>query len=243
MGSDSQPFPHIKRSGVVEDIIESVKQALIDGSLRPGQRLPSEAEMVQQLGVGRGTVREAMKMLSALGVVEIRQGDGTYVAEKPTSAMLRPLVFAILLETGTTRELFELRSLVQIGYCQLAAQNATDADLTHIEEAMKAWASHARTPNPDIETLVRLDLGVHFAILDATHNPLVVRIGRAVEEIFFASIHDILAKKRVLDGGIKGHQRVLEALHSRDQEAVRQAVVYSLTYWGEELQKKPNIHP
>lgn len=238
MSQINQPFNIIKKTDVVGDIIESVKQALLGGDLSPGERLPSEADLVEQLGVGRGAVREAMKMLSGLGVIDIRRGDGTYIVDKPSSELLNPLVFAILLEQGTNRELFELRTLIEVGYCQLAAQNATEEDLSQIQKAAQTWERYALSADPDTDQITLFDLDFHFTILDASHNPLVIRIGRTVEELFLNSIRNILSKKEVLEWGVKGHQRIVEALQSRDLEAVRQAVVFSLEYWGGELDKK-----
>lgn len=231
MTPNSQPFQSMKRTGIVEDIIENIKQALIAGDLKPGQRLPSEAELVEQLEVGRGTVREAMKMLSAMGVIDIRQGDGTYIVEKPSTKLLNPLVFAILLEQGTNKELFELRPLIEIGYCLLAGENATEDDLVQIEEAAEAWESYVLSPESEIDRLIQLDLNLHYALLEATHNSLVITIGRTVEELFLNSIRKLLSDREVLEWGIEGHRRIIEALHSRDPEAIRQAVIFSLEYW------------
>ena len=102
MEAKTTPFQTLTRPKAVEDIVETFKQAIIHGDLQPGQRLPSEAELSQQLGVGRGTVREAMKMLEALGVVNIKRGDGTYITDKPSPTLLSPLMFAIMLEPRTS---------------------------------------------------------------------------------------------------------------------------------------------
>lgn len=228
-------FQTIKRPSVVEEIIESFKQALIHGELRPGQRLPSEAELAQQLGVGRTALREAMKMLEALGVVNIQQGDGTHIVDEPSPSLLNPLVFAIMLEAGMGAELLELRSLVQVGYCQLAAQKATPEDLERVAEAAQAWESYARRTDRDVDRLTELDLDFHYAILYATHSPLVIKIGRTVEELFFASIRSTVSKIEGLEWGIEGHRHILQAIRDGDPEAVRQAVVASLDYWGKEV--------
>jgi GntR family transcriptional repressor for pyruvate dehydrogenase complex len=235
MNSKNQFFPRIKRAGVAEEIIAMIKQAMMRDELGPGDRLPTETELAEQLGIGRNAVREAMKMLSALGVIDIRRGDGTYIAEEPSSRVLHPLVFAMLMKTKTTKELVELRTMTEIGYCQLAAENATDNDISLIEKAKKAWEMYAQGPQPDIEQLAQLDLDFHYAILGATHNSLVFTMGQLVEELYFSSIRDALSKKSVLEWGFKGHQRILDAIQTRDPETVRQAVLYSLTYWGSEL--------
>jgi GntR family transcriptional repressor for pyruvate dehydrogenase complex len=217
---------------VVEDVVENFKQALIRRELRAGQRLPSEAELAQQFEVGRGTIREAMKMLQALGVVHIQQGDGTYLVDKPSPALLSPLVFAIMLEASMGKELFELRSLIQMGYCQLAAQNATPEDLSNIEKAAEACESYARQAERDFDRLTRLDLDFHFSILDATHNLLVIRIGHTVEELFFASIRTALSAED-LEFFIAKHRSVLRAIRDGDPGAIHQAVVGSLAHWAQ----------
>jgi GntR family transcriptional regulator, transcriptional repressor for pyruvate dehydrogenase complex len=229
----------IRRPSVVEDIIEKFKQDLIHGELHPGQRLPSEGELAQQFGVGRGAIRESMKMLAAMGVVDIQRGDGTYVVDKTSPTLLSPLVFAILLESGMSTELLELRSLIQAGYCQLASHKATDRDYWHIEQAMQAWETYARLPDRDVDQLTRLDLDFHYAILEATHNPLVIKIGRTVEEIFFASIRTTLSKMGALEWGIEGHRQILDALKTKDDAKIHCVVLSSLGFWGKEVETQP----
>lgn len=233
-------FQSIKRSNVVEDIIETFKQAMIQGNLRPGDRLPSEAELVEQFGVGRGTLREAMKKLEALGVVNIQQGDGTYIVDRPSSALLRPLEFAIMLEARMGMDLYELRSLIEVGYCQLAAMKATDEDWERIEEAQEAYEAYARSVGRDVDTHTQLDLDFHFAVIDATHSPLVIRVSQTVEKIFFTSIRSTLTKTAGWEYGIESHQRIVEAMRSGNAEDIRRTVVESLSYWAKELKDIPD---
>ena len=236
METEVTAFQAIGRPSIVEDIIESFKQALIRGDLHPGQRLPSEAELAQQFGVGRGAVREAMKMLGALGVVTTQQGDGTYIADKPSPSQLNPLVFAVLFETGPLTHLVELRTLIQVGYSQLAAQKATDEDWKRIEEAQKAYEAYATQSERDVERHTELDLAFHYAVLEATHNLLVIKIGRTVEELFYASIRGTLTRAEGWGTGIEGHRRKIQAMRSGDPESIRRVVTESLAYWAKEVQ-------
>lgn len=229
-------FQTIRQPSVVELIIENVKQALIRGELHAGDRLPSENELAQQMGVGRSAVREAMKVLSALGVVDIRQGDGTYIVDKPSSALLSPLVFSIILERGLDVELFELRNLIQVGYTELAAQKATEDDLARIEAAAEVLEKYTSMPNLDKDYATQLDLAFHYAILDATHNPLVIRIGRTVEELFFSTIRSALIGN--IDWALKSHRRIFEAVRQRNVSAIREAIEFSLLRWRAELNKR-----
>ena len=239
MNVKKSPFRTLTRPKAVEDIVETFKQAIIRGELQPGQRLPSEAELSQQLGVGRGTVREAMKMLEALGVVNIQRGDGTYLVDEPSPTLLSPLVFAIMLEARTGIELLELRSLIQTGYCQLAAQKATREDWERIEQAEKAFEAYARSAQRDVDRLAQLDLDFHYALLEATHNPLVIRIGHTVEELFFASIGTTLSKMENMEQGIRGHRQIIKAVRTNDPKLIYQVVIDSLVHWGKEVISQP----
>ena len=232
---DSFEFRSIHQPSVVEQIIESVKQAIMRGELRRGQRLPSELELSQQLGVGRSAVREAMKILEAMGVVVIQQGSGTFIADKPSSKLLNPLMFAIMLEAGMALEFYELRYTTQVGYCELAAEKATDEDWERIEAARKYLEGYVKRPEIDPQTLCDLDLAFHAAILEATHNPLIMKIGLTVEELFFNSIYTSMSGSGNI---VKHHQILVEALRDGSPATIRAAVATSLDYWRVEVEKQ-----
>jgi GntR family transcriptional repressor for pyruvate dehydrogenase complex len=231
-------FQSIQQRSVVDTIIDTFRQALVNGELKPGQKLPSEAELVQQFGVGRSAIREAMKVLQALGVVKIQQGNGTYIVDKPSPMMLSPLVFAVMLESGMSNELVELRRLMEIGYCELAAQNATADDWDRIETTAQAHADYAGQPDPDVERLAWLDLEFHRSILDASHNALVIRLAHAIEELFFASMRNAyIAVADNLEKSVQWHRGIIRAIRAHDSAEIRQAVEDSLTYWREDVKK------
>ncbi len=112
---------------LVQRIMAAVRDGLVKGDLVPGDRLPSETELIKQFGVGRTSVREAMRGLVALGVIEIRRGDGTFVANGDSLQMLNPVEFSLLLE-GQSKELLEFRRIIDLGCCSLVIQKATEAD-------------------------------------------------------------------------------------------------------------------
>ena len=212
------PFQPIHQPSVVEKIIETFKTLLIQGELKPGQRLPAEQELARQLGVGRSAIREAMKVLQALGVITIRQGDGTYIVETISSAML------------------ELRRLLEIGYCELAAQNASADDWREIEQAALSLERYIEAGGNEADDLVRLDLNFPFTVLEATHNPLVILRRRTVEELFFASIRKTYAARpNNRQWAIESHREIMHAMRSEESHAIRMAIENSLIYWKEEV--------
>lgn len=237
--SQRRTFRSINQRSVVEQIIDTFKDLLMHGDLKAGQRLPSEQQLAAELGVGRSALREAMKVMQALGVVDIRQGDGTYIVSGASPSMLNPLVFAILLESDAGDDLFELRRLIEIGYCELASHNARPDDWKRIEAAAAALENYADEPNPDHARLTELDLEFHYAVIEATHNPLVIRIGRSVEELFFGSVQDTyMYQWDNTNWAIQSHRRIMSAIRDGRADEIRSAINDSLVYWKEELKKK-----
>ena len=98
----------ISNESVVNEIIKRITDSLKNEDLKPGDKIPTEIELMETLGVGRNSVREAIKMLSAMGVLEVRRGSGTYVVTKVSSAILNPLVFNLIIEPKTNNDLYEL---------------------------------------------------------------------------------------------------------------------------------------
>ena len=224
----ASPFQTVQRPNAVEDVIQSFQQALLTGNLQPGEKLPSEAELGQQFGVGRGTVREAMKMLSAMGVVEIRRGDGTYVCDTISAQVINPLLFAVLMETNDVDALYEFRRMIDVGYSQIAAANATDEDFAHMTELIDEMKAYRASGKWDEEKLMQLDLGFHCAVLEATKNPLVIKIGQMVMEMFRETVKQAISTPGGVGWTIEQHERLLAALQSRDPQQVREAVEIGL---------------
>jgi DNA-binding FadR family transcriptional regulator len=224
-------FNKVRRGSIVEEIIELFKEKLMAGELRPGERLPSEKQLTEQLGVGRTALREAIRMMSALGVIDVRQGEGSYITNDPSSSLLDPLVFAVLLKTGANQDLLELRTTLQIAYCELAAEKASQEDLVRIEQAAQEFEEISRSNMLDTDRLTDADLNFHYLIIESTHNPLVAKICKTVEYLFFTSIRSTISTEEGLSWGIKGHRNILQAIKDKDREVIHKAVVHSLERW------------
>ena len=231
-------FQNIKRQTIVEDIMDVFKQKLINGELRPGDKLPSETQLMEQLGVGRTALRESIKMLSALGVIDVRQGNGSYIVEQPSSTSLNPLVFALMLEAGANHDLLELRTLLEVGYCELAAEKATPESILKIEQARQYFESLIQSAEKNIDQLAQADLEFHYCIMDATENPMVIRVSRTVEEIFFRSIRNTISKIEGQQWGVEGHRKIVDAIKAKDHIRIKRSVIESLERWSKDLEKK-----
>lgn len=220
----------LNRETVSTSIMNMICDYLLKKELRPGDKLPTESEFSQQLGVGRNSVREAIKMLSSLGVIEIKRGLGTFIARSMSPSIFNSLILGLVFEQGTSKELFELRLLIETGAAELVIQKASDEELEKLEEANKLLRETVESNVEDTRKRLDLDIHFHHTLLDLTKNPPLAKMGKAIYTLFFASIE----KTVQLDptGGWKNHQRVIDAIKRRDKELVRKVTNESLSFWS-----------
>jgi Transcriptional regulators len=209
--SSVELFPSRDRSlTAVETVIDTIKRLLIERKLRPGDLLPSENEIASSLSISRGSIREAMKILSAFGVVDIRRGDGTYVATSANKRLFDPLLFNLLVTEPELRELAELRLLVEEGVLDLAIQHAVDADFDELEticDKLESASKEEATP----QRLLELDGEFHDRLGAATGNRLVSNV--------YSFVIELLAPTMKAGVGLGTHRAIVAALRSRDLEA------------------------
>lgn len=217
-------MPLANRS-LVDRIIDRITEALIRNELTPGDRLPTENELVASLGVGKSSVREAIKILQAMGVVEVRRGEGTFVAHSAPSLGINPMLYQLLLDQGSMQDIFALREVFEPGYTLLAMRNATEADIKNIERALVAFEKVVAENQQTGED----DLSFHLAILETTHNPYVIRIGKMILKLFMGSVSRSV--RNVPYQAVGDHRKIYEALLSRDEDKLHRAVLDSFLGW------------
>jgi len=217
------------KDSVVAFVLDRIKAAITRGELKPGDLLPSETEMSASLGVGKTSIREAVKMLQAVGAVDIRQGHGTVIRTEPGPDLLTPLVFQLLLKDGTPSELMEFRQLLEPSYTLLAQEKATEADIEHLERAVEQLENNIAAGAQTVED----DLGFHRIILEATRNPYMITIGNTVLELFRGSIEKSI--QEIPRVAATDHRAIFEAFRSRDPEQLQKAVQRSYEGWSRSL--------
>ncbi len=219
----------VGKDSVVSLAIARIKDALLSKALRPGDYLPSETELAQTLGIGKSSVREAVKMLQAMGVVEVHRGHGTVVRRHPGPDYISPLVFQLIMEAGYPDDLVELRLMFEPAFCVMAMERATTEDHERIREAMERLERSARKGGAAADD----DIAFHLAILRATRNPLVIRIGETIFQLFKPSIS--VSMQHIADRAVEDHRRIFDAFRSGDAAELRAAVVKSYDGWKESL--------
>jgi GntR family transcriptional repressor for pyruvate dehydrogenase complex len=206
-------FQPIQSNTIVQQIIDKITQSLIKGELKPGDRLPPEPELAQQLGVSRTSLREALKTLGGLGVLIAKKRGGTVIATSSSQAMLDPLIFSLIIEKGSKEELFELRVLLEVDAIELTIKKATADDLVVLEEDLNQFETSIQDGN--LERLSQLDLQFHMHLLEFSKNPSFARICKTVMQLFAYPMRNALEQigaERVL----KNHRALYQAIVDRD---------------------------
>lgn len=215
------------KTSLTQKIINHIKDALINGDLKAGEKLPPEIELGKSFGVSRTVVRESFKMLVALGITEVKQGDGTYIAKNISPTAIDPLIFSLILEDRTPQELLELREMMEVGILEIVLNKVTDKDLEKMEKAIDELEQSYRRGETNVETLTKLDLKFHYAFAKASHNSSIEKIASVIWEVFIASIK----KSAQFERATVHHRRILAAIKEKNREKAREAICVSLQIW------------
>lgn len=222
----------ISKETHVQIIIRKFKDFLINKTFTPGCKLPSELELTRKLGISRTPVREAIKVLEALGVLAIKRGDGTYVNRSITPNAIQTLVFNLILEQGTPSELIELRLFFETAYTELATIKRTEQDLQTIRHSLERMGKLVTNEPHDPKSLLDEDLFFHLSVLNAAHNKLVYEIGKVIMDLFSATIGITHEKKEVSREAYKNHQKIYECILKQDLEEIRSVIKGCVNNWG-----------
>lgn len=205
------PLTSPQRSALADQVISQLRAQITSGEWPVGSRIPTEPELVEQLGVARNTVREAVRALAHNGLLDIRQGSGTYVLATSELAGVMHRRFA----SAEPRHVAELRSALETKAAQLAAERRTEQDVKQIDAQLdrreRAWESG------DAEAFVEADATLHMAIVAAAHNDVLAALyadlGSVVRDFLRADVADGLSPEAYVD-----HARLVEAIRERDGE-------------------------
>ena len=205
------PLSHPRRSALSEQVIAALRAQITSGEWPVGSRIPTEPELVEQLGVARNTVREAVRALSHNGLLDIRQGSGTYVVATSELAGVMQRRFA----EADPRHIAELRSTLESAAARLAAERRTEKDLRQLDALLlrreEAWESG------DKEAFVAADATFHLAVVSASHNDVMTAmyadLGEVLRDWLREDVGEKLTPETYMD-----HGRLLEAIRAGEAD-------------------------
>lgn len=213
-------FKPVKKTRVYEEIVAKIKDMIDKGRFKSGDQLPVERELAEVFRVSRSSVREAIRSLESQGLLECRQGNGTYIAKHPVESLVSPLASVISSEKDGQRELFEMRRLIEPQLAWLAAERATDEEIRLLEKTLAQQEREITRGESGTET----DRNFHYILAGAARNRFLLHIVDNNMGFFLESRDNFLQVEGRPEKSIRRHRELLDAIKVRDPEGAAQAM-------------------
>ncbi len=199
----------VSKTTVTSAVLEEFMRILIEGHVKPGDKIPTEQELVQMLGVGRSSVREVLSALELIGIIDRRVGDGTYISDN-----LNCKAFSLILTVvaQNTPVLFEARKVIEVGLAALAAEKATPADLQKLEGYIVQMKEHL----DEQQTFIQIDLDFHLYIAEITGNVFLRNMMFPLTTFLNAWREKSARSKAAREMAIACHTNILEKFKAKD---------------------------
>ncbi|AWT42144.1 MULTISPECIES: FadR/GntR family transcriptional regulator [Streptomyces] len=203
---------------VTDEAIEKIKEMIVSGALRPGDRLPRESELAAGLGLSRNSLREAVRALSVMRILDVRQGDGTYVSSLDPQLLLEALGFVVdFHRDDTVLEFLAVRRILEPAATAMAAGRLAERELDALEEQLDRLGAE-----PSVEQLVACDLEFHRGIVRGTGNSVLCSLLDGLSgPTTRARLWRGLTQDDAVGTTLREHRAILAALRERDAEAAR----------------------
>ncbi len=216
-----------------EEIVQEILQKIQKGELRPGDTLPTESELMKNMGVSRSCVREALRALSIMNIIVIHPGRRTYITSLAPDLLMEHLEFVISLEDATLLQLFEVRKLIEVACAGLAAERIQDDEI----QSLEALLQQDQTEN--------IDAQLHRQIVEITKNPILKRVYTSIEKLGEISRRLTEGIPGVYEQSLKDHAIVVQTIISRDPKTSQEAMLKHLTFMEAKLRQNiaSNEHP
>jgi len=215
----------IRTKKIYEQIVDQIGVLVADGKLKPGDRLPSERELVERFQVSRASIREAISALELMGLIEVRAGEGTYIRQVNIDAVIAPLAWMLFIEKDTDIELYEVRKILEVEAAGIAAVRADEDEIRDLYEALE---------------LMRIDLNIdrlgedadhhfHYAIARATHNKILIRIMNTISDTMRKTLKTSRSKlyenKSTPERLYQEHLSIYNAIKDHNMKAAEQLML------------------
>lgn len=209
----------IKKVNIGDQVYAQMKDQIVTGNWASGEKIPSENRLMEVFGVSRGTVRQAIQKLVAVGLLETRRGEGSFVKQVGLSNYFQGLIPAACLKENELKEIFDFRLLFECGVAEVAAENATEEQVRKLEQNYAKMLKNVGY----LEKYISVDFAFHCLLGECTHNTLVMQIYKTMEDILLpsmAKVTDVVGYEH----GIKYHGQILEAIQNHDAEKARETM-------------------
>jgi GntR family transcriptional regulator, transcriptional repressor for pyruvate dehydrogenase complex len=222
----SQEMRPVSRASLSDRIVEQIIDLISREIIKPGDRLPSEKELCVRFGVGRTTIREALRSLAVMGILDGRVGEGTFVSSNNQRYLEKSLQWGLLMDRKDVRDLLETRLMLESQTAFSAAQRATEDDLREIEENLKEMEEVLDRP----EEYLKFDLQFHVAIARAAQNSILYNLLSMTRGYLQDWISKSLASPSTrkvrarAEASVREHRKILQALRKGNPEQAKRAM-------------------
>lgn len=225
---------------IVDRVFETIISAIMDGELKPGDQLPTEFSLCQNLNVGRNSVREAIKKLEAYGIVHIRRSEGTFVNEGYSQRMLDPMLYGIILQGSRWDEFIDLRRIIEIGTLYLVLRRTdTDILIQELNVIVDSMEEKMKAENPSVEEIMEDDTKFHIAIAKVLQNGMIKNITYYIIRITTPSRKktiEMVLKDREEENFIVLHRKIVTVIKNKEFDKIEEAILAHYVYWEKEEQ-------
>lgn len=228
----------LANKSVVDRVVDQITGAIINGELTPGAKIPTELELAESFQVGRNSVREAIKVLEAFGVLRIKRSEGTFVAEQFTKRMLDPMLYGLLLQKDSGTEIHDLRQVFDTGVLHVVVNKARRASIDDIRTRLEELRVAAFSTPFSLEALLDADVAFHGAVVASAENALLSSIAGYIDRITIPSRTETM--RAIVATGELGkfielHQRMLAVLENRDEARIADTVRDHYQFWRRQI--------
>ncbi len=222
---ETPTFKPVATKSLAEAVAEQLMTLIAKGHLKPGDRLPTEPEMMAQFGVGRSTLREAVKSLVVAGLLETRRSAGTFVSESYTDFLSQRLNWGMVFIKQELRHIIEVRCALEEQAAALAAEYATDAQKVHLAQLVAVIGEQGIAPEQAVEN----DIAFHIAIAEASNNPLLLNLLLSLRQILHGYIKSGYTRRGYAsqvdaEEMVNMHRPILQAIQAGQPDAAKQAM-------------------
>lgn len=232
-------LPRIKMDSLRTKIYIQLKNQLLNGVWKPGDKLPSEKQLCETFGVSRVTIRSVLQQLQMLGMVETKHGDGTYVLELPAVMVINNLQSGVLANRNYDLiTVLEFRKIIEKGTIGVAVEKLCTRDLDYLEETYATMLAHT----DDHAIFSQADSNFHLKIIEIANNPIVNNLYNLINRILTSSMADIVDLLGC-DIGLYYHKRILDALKARDKPACESEMEKHIDVTIQAILNESTLHP
>ena len=207
---------------VADAVAEKLLGYISSGKLEWGQQLPPQRELAKMLNVGISSVREALQILGAIGYIEVKRGQGTYITKNPSVPLTKSLTRSMYQDINI-RDLMEVREVLDTGLAVLAAKKASSEDIERMENWIAKLEENCET---DDKQAVQSDMEFHIALSESVKNPLLQQFSMAIRNSYEKFLLDVAHTK----SGAELHRNVLERIKAEDPLGARDAMIELLKH-------------